>query len=76
MLYAILVAGVSGALIVLMIMGLGNIVLIRKKRDEGLSWKESMAMVLGKNIFSWVLTIYSLLVIGMLILGLVAPILG
>lgn len=66
---AIIVAGGSGLLIMLMVMGLGRVGLIDKKRKEGHSLKESVRLVLGNSILAWALTIYALLVVLMLVSG-------
>lgn len=70
MIDAFLVAGLSGALISLYVAGLIKWALVRKEHDNGKTWKEGVKVILGKNIFSWVLAIYALLITLMIIVGL------
>ena len=74
MLDQILITGISGAIIIFMIMGLGKTIRISKLAKTENSWKKAIISVLGKSFVSW-LSVTSLLVITTIIVfGLIVSI--
>lgn len=74
MLDQILITGISGAIIIFMIMGLGKAIKISKLAKAENSWKKAINSVLGKNFVSW-LSVLSFLAIAVItVLGLIISI--
>lgn len=70
MLDTLIIGGLSGALILFLIWGLGITLKIIKARKKDSGWKESILGVLGRNIFNWLSVIFFVLFTLLIIMGL------
>lgn len=74
MLDQILITGISGAIIIFMIMGLGKAIRIGKLAKTENSWKKAIELVLGKSFISWLSVLVFLAIASMIVFGLVISI--
>jgi hypothetical protein len=74
MLDQIIIAGATGAIIILSIFGFAKIIQVIKKNKEGISLKESILSILGKSFVSWIATIFFVLFCSMIVSGIIISI--
>lgn len=74
MLDQILITGISGAIVIFMIMGLGKAIRISKLAKTENSWEKAISSVLGKNFISWLSILSFLAITVIIILGLIISI--
>lgn len=74
MLDQILITGISGAIIIFMIMGLGKAIRISKLAKAENSWKKAISSVLGKSFVSWLSVLSFLVITAIIVLGLIVSI--
>ena len=74
MLDQILITGISGAIIVFMIMGLGKAIRISKLAKTENGWGKAVSSVLGKNVVSWLSVLSFLATAIIIVFGLIVSI--